>query len=101
MRLNSSRDLVVVSSGSPVGPFPGIEGQDPFWSMGIFIRDLFGVGSGVEITVSPMISETSNPDTVPFTTTYYFPGTDALRSDHILTIPSHRYYEYSHQDYRG
>jgi hypothetical protein len=87
MRLNSSGDLVVVSSGSPVGPFPGIEGQDPFWSTGIFRWDLFGTGSGIEITVSPILSETSNPDTVPFTIAYYFPGTDAPRSDHILTIP--------------
>ena len=77
MRVNYSGDLVVVSSGSPIGPFLGIEGQDPFWSMGIFRWDLFGVGSGVEITVSPVFPETSNPDTVPFTTTYYFPGTDA------------------------
>jgi hypothetical protein len=36
MRLNSSRELVVTSSGSPVGPFPGIEGQDLFWSTGVF-----------------------------------------------------------------
>jgi hypothetical protein len=35
-RLNSSGELVVTSSGSPVGPFPGIEGQDPFWSIGVF-----------------------------------------------------------------
>jgi hypothetical protein len=53
MRVNSSGDLVVVSSGSPIGPFPGIEGQDPFWSTGIFRWDIFGAGSGVEITVSP------------------------------------------------
>ena len=78
MRLNSSGDLVVTSSGSPVGPFPGIEGQDPFCSMGVFRRDLFGAGSGVEITVSPVFPKTSNPDTIPFTTAYYFPGTDAL-----------------------
>jgi hypothetical protein len=78
--LNSSGDLVVVSSGSSVGPFPGIEGQDPFWSMGIFRRDLFGPGS-------PVISEISSPETIPFTTAYYFPSMDALRSDHVLTIP--------------
>jgi hypothetical protein len=36
MRVNSSGDLVVVSFGSPTGPFPGLEGQDPFWSVGIF-----------------------------------------------------------------
>jgi hypothetical protein len=77
MQLNSFEDLVVTSSGSPVGSFPGIEGQDLFWSTGVFRRDLFGPGSPVisEI-VSPVISEISSPGTVSFTTTYYFPGTD-------------------------
>jgi hypothetical protein len=78
MRVNSFGDLVVVSSGSPVGPFPRIEGQDPFWSMGIFRWDLFGAGSGVESIISLVISETSNPEAVLFTTTYYFPSTDTL-----------------------
>jgi hypothetical protein len=36
MRVNSSRDLVVLSFGSPTRPFPGPEGQDPFWSAGVF-----------------------------------------------------------------
>jgi hypothetical protein len=53
MRVNSSGDLVVLSSGSPTGPFPGPEGQDPFWTTGIFRRDLFGSGAGVDITISP------------------------------------------------
>jgi hypothetical protein len=87
MRVNSSGDLVVVSSGSPVGPFPGIEGQDPFWSTGVFRRDLFGAGSGIVTVFSPVISKTSNRETVPFTTAYYFHGTDAPRYDHMLTIP--------------
>jgi hypothetical protein len=65
MRLNSSGDLVVTSSGSPVGPFPCIEGQDLFWSMGVLRWDLFGPGSLV-------ISKISSPETVPFTTTYHF-----------------------------
>jgi hypothetical protein len=77
MRVNSSGDLVVLSSGSPTRPFLGPEGQDPFWSTGIFRQDLFGLGAGVEITVSPAFPETSDPDTVPFTTIYYFPGTEA------------------------
>jgi hypothetical protein len=77
MRVNSSGDLVVVSSGSLIGPFPGLEGQDPFFSTGIFRRDLFGAGSGVEITVSPTFPKTSDPDTVPFTTAYYFLGIEA------------------------
>jgi hypothetical protein len=77
MRVNSSRDLVVVSYGSPTRPFPGLEGQDPFWSTGIFRRDLFGVGPGIEITISPTFLKTYDPDAVPFTTAYYFPGIDA------------------------
>jgi hypothetical protein len=36
MRLNYSGELVVTSFGSPVGPFPGIEGQDLFCSTGVF-----------------------------------------------------------------
>ena len=78
MRLNAFRDLVVTSSRSPVGPFPGIEGQDPFWSMGIFRRDLFGPGSPVISEINPpVISEIYSPETVLFTTAYYLPGTDA------------------------
>jgi putative SOS response-associated peptidase YedK len=42
VRVNSFRDLVVQSSGSPTGPFIGPEGQDPFWTAGIFRWDLFG-----------------------------------------------------------
>jgi hypothetical protein len=67
-----------MSSRSPVGPFPGIEGQDPFSSTGVFRWDLFGPGSPVisEI-ISPVISEISIPEAVLFTTAYYFPGMDA------------------------
>jgi hypothetical protein len=73
MRLNSSGELVVTSSGSPVGPFPGIEGQDPFWSTGVFRRDLFGPGSPMISEINPpVISEISNLETVPLTTTYHF-----------------------------
>jgi hypothetical protein len=87
MRVNSSGDLVVLSSGSPTRPFLGPEGQDPFWTYGIFIWDLFGSGAGVDITVSPAFPKISNLDAVPFTTTYYFPGTEVPRADHILTLP--------------
>ena len=73
MRLNSSRDLVVTSSGSPVGPFPGIEGQDLFCSTGVFRWDLFGPGSPMISEINPpMIYEISSPETVPLTTTYHF-----------------------------
>jgi hypothetical protein len=73
MRLNSSGDLVVTSSGSLVGPILGLEGQDPFWSMGVFRKDLFGPDSPMisEIT-PPVISEISSLETVPFTTAYHF-----------------------------
>jgi hypothetical protein len=88
MRMNSSGDLVVTSSGSPVGPFLGIEGQDLFWYTSIFRWDLFGLGSPVISEINPLvISEISSPETVPFITAYRFLGIDALRSDHVLTVP--------------
>jgi hypothetical protein len=76
MRVNSSGDLAVLSSRSPTGPFPGPEGQYPFWATGIFRWDLFGSGAGVDITISPAFLETSDPDAIPFTTAYYFLGID-------------------------
>jgi hypothetical protein len=73
MRLNSSGELVVTSSGSPVGPFPGIEGQELFWSTGVFRRDIFGPGSSVIFEINPpMISKISSPETVPLATAYHF-----------------------------
>jgi hypothetical protein len=70
MRLNSSGELVVTSSGSPVGPFPGVEGQDPFWFAGDFCRTLFSPGSHVVSEINPLVfSETKN---VPVSTTYHF-----------------------------
>jgi hypothetical protein len=75
VRVNSSRDIVVQSPGSPIEPFIGPEGQDPFCTTGIFKRDLFGSEAGIDITVAPEFPETSDLDVVPFTTTYYFPGT--------------------------
>jgi hypothetical protein len=87
VRVNSSREIVVESSGLPTRPFTGPEGQDPFWTTGIFRRDLFGSGAGIDITVTPEPPKTSDPDAIPFTTAYYFPGSDAQPADHILTIP--------------
>jgi hypothetical protein len=56
--------------------------------MGIFRRDLFGLGSPmISKIISPMISEISSTETVSFPTAYYFPGMDAPQFDHILTIP--------------
>jgi hypothetical protein len=73
MRADSSRDLIVVYSGSPTGTFPGIEGQDPFWSTGVFQRDLFGPGSPVIFEINPpVISKISNLETVPLTIAYHF-----------------------------
>jgi hypothetical protein len=85
--VNSSRDIVVQYSILPTRPFLGPEGQDPFWTTGIFRRDLFGLGEGVDIMVTPELLDTSNPDAIPFTTAYYFPGTNAPPTNHILTIP--------------
>jgi hypothetical protein len=50
-----------------------MEGQDPFWSTGVFRWDLFGPSSPVisEIT-PPVISEISSPETVLFTIAYHF-----------------------------
>jgi hypothetical protein len=78
VRVNYSGDLVFQSSGSPTGPFPGPEGQDPFWTTGVFRQDLLGSGVGVDITISPELPKTSDLDTLPFTTAYYFPSTKAL-----------------------
>jgi hypothetical protein len=53
VRVNSSGEIIVESSGLPTGPFTGSEGQDPFWTTGIFRWDLFGLGAGVDIIVTP------------------------------------------------
>jgi hypothetical protein len=87
VRVNSSREIVVESSGLPTRPFTGPEGQDPFWTTGIFRRDLFGLGVRVDITVIPELPETFDLDEILFTTAYYFPGSDAPPTNHILTIP--------------
>jgi hypothetical protein len=87
MRADSSRDLIVVYSGSPTGPFPGLEGQDPFWSTGVFRRDVFGPGSPMISEINPLvISEISNPETVPLTTTYHF--TVSTEMAHLATTSS-------------
>jgi hypothetical protein len=90
MRLNSSRELVVTSSRSPVGPFPGIEGQDPFWSTGVFRRDLFGPGSPMISEINPpVISEISNLEIVPLTTTYHFTiPTEMAHLMNTMSVPT-------------
>jgi hypothetical protein len=85
--VNYSGDIVVQSSRLPTRPFLGPKGQYPFWTTSIFIWDLFGSGAGVDIMVTPKLPETFDPDTIPFTTDFYFPGTDASPNNHILTIP--------------
>lgn len=69
VRLNSSGELVVTSSGSPIGPFPGVEGQDPFWSAGDFRGTLFSPGSPVVSEINPPVF--SETETVPVNTTYW------------------------------
>jgi hypothetical protein len=69
VRLNSSDEAVVTSSESTVGPFPGVEGRDPFWS-GDFRRVLFGTESPTVYEINPPVF--SETETVPVTTTYHF-----------------------------
>jgi hypothetical protein len=87
VQVNSSEKIVVESSGLPGGPFTCPEVQDPFWTTDIFRQDLFGSGEGIDINVTPEPPETSDPYAIPFTTAYYFPGSDTQPTDHILTIP--------------
>jgi hypothetical protein len=75
MRANSSRDLIVVYSGSPTRPGD----QDPFWSTGVFRRDLFGPGS-------PVISEISSTETVLVTTAYHFTTTMSVPTGFTAVI---------------
>jgi hypothetical protein len=70
MRLNSFEDLVVTYYGSLVGPFPGVEGQDPFWSASDFRRNRFGHGSPVVSEINPPVF--FETETVPLNTTYHF-----------------------------
>ena len=74
-------------SGSPIGPFLGIEGQDPFWSTSVFRHDLFGPGSPVIFEINPpVIFEISNLETVPLTTAYHF--TVPAKMAHLTTTSS-------------
>jgi len=72
---------------SPTKPLIGPEGQDPYFTNIIFRWDLFGSGEGIDITVTPDLPKTSDPNAIPFTIAYYFPGTDAPPVDHVLTLP--------------
>jgi hypothetical protein len=60
---------VVTSSGSPIGPFPGEEGQDPFWSSDVR-RPLFSPKSPVISELNPPVF--SETEMVPVNTTYHF-----------------------------
>jgi hypothetical protein len=75
VRSNSSQDLFVTSSGSPVEPLPGIEIQDPFWSA--------DVSKGLFSPESPAVSEINPPlfsetEIVPLNTTYHFTLPDKM-----------------------
>jgi hypothetical protein len=70
VRSNSSRDLVVTSSRSPVGPLPGIEGQDPFWSAGDFHRGLFSPDSPMVSEINPLVFPET--ESILVNTTYTF-----------------------------
>jgi hypothetical protein len=75
VRLNSSQDLVVTSSGSPVGPLPSIESQYPFWSADVR-RGLFSLESPVVSEANPPVF--SETETVPLNTTYQFTLPDEM-----------------------
>jgi hypothetical protein len=82
VRVNSSGDVVVTSSESPIGPFPGEEGQNPFWSADIR-RPLFSLESPVVSEINPpVLSET---ETVPVNTTYHFTLPDEMAHLAITT----------------
>jgi hypothetical protein len=93
LRLNSSGELVVQTSGIPIGPFIGPEGQDPFWTTDIFrtpphtVCDRFGSGVGNDISIKPVLPKTSAIDTIPSKTTYLFVGSDTQSVDPNSTIP--------------
>jgi hypothetical protein len=86
MRENSFGDLIVVYFGSPTGPGD----QDPFWSKGIFQRDLFGPGSPVISKINPpLISKISSIEIVPVTTTYHFTvPTEITNLTATLSVPT-------------
>jgi hypothetical protein len=69
VQLNSVGDVVVTSSGSPIGPFPGEEDQGPFWSEDVR-RPLFSPESPVVSEINPPVF--SETETVPMNTTYHF-----------------------------
>jgi hypothetical protein len=69
VRLNSSGEAVVTSYESTIGPFPGEEGQEPFWS-GDFRRVLFGTESPPVYEINPLVF--METETVPVNTTYHF-----------------------------
>jgi hypothetical protein len=86
VRLNSSGDVVVTSSGSPVGPFPGEEGQDPFWLANVR-RPLFSPESPVISEINPPVF--SEIEMVPVNTTYHF--TLPAKMDHLaitMSVPT-------------
>jgi hypothetical protein len=87
VRVNSSEDIVVESSGLPTRPFTGPKGQDPFWTTGIFRRI-----SLAQEKVLISLSHLSHPKHL--IQTWYllllpilFLVRDAQPTDHILTIP--------------
>jgi hypothetical protein len=69
VRLNPSKETIVTSSESTVGPSHGVVGQDPFWS-GDFRQVLFGTESPPIYEINPSVS--SETKIAPETTTYRF-----------------------------
>jgi hypothetical protein len=109
VRVNSSGEIVVESSGLPTRPFTEPEGQDPFWTTGIFRRDLFGSGVGIDITVTPELARNIRPRHNTFYYCLLFSWFRRSASRPHLDYPptngplhnGPRYYMSSHQDYGG
>lgn len=93
LRLNSSEELVVDTSGISTGPLTGPEGENPFWTTDIFrnppltVRDLFGSGAGSDIPVVSQLPEMSATYTVPLDHFSSTPNNSTVMSDTQLVGP--------------
>jgi hypothetical protein len=97
LRLNSSGELVVDTSGIPTRPLTGLESEDPFWTTDIFRTPATSarplrLGAGVDIPVISELPETSATYMIPLDhfnsmTCYLFVGSDTQSVGPSSTIP--------------
>jgi hypothetical protein len=84
--MNSSKELVVDTSGMPTGPHSGLGVRDPLWTLDIFripphtVQDLYGSGAGDDIPFVSQIPEVSATYMVP---PNHFSGV----ASHITVVP--------------